>query len=150
MSKLLSESLLAMYFEALRKVLFSEYFLWLLAGFAVAARFFIAYNRTPELVYTAIEEHYFELLLGALVALFPFVFYQIFGKSPLHAIRDRKADGENKNIVIHGNGNVIQVAKDKASTEEGEVAQSTAQLLFQLAKNAEYFPTKSMSGPASI
>ncbi len=131
-----------MYFEALRKILFSEYFLWLLAGFAVAARFFIAYGRAPELVYMAIEEHYFELLLGALVALFPFVFYQIFGKSPLYAIRDRQADGENKNIVIHGNGNVIQVAKDKAAVEEGEAAQSTAKLLFQLAKNAEVLSNK--------
>jgi hypothetical protein len=142
MSKLLSDSLLLMYFEALRKVLFSEYFLWLIAGFAVAARFFIAYSRAPALVYISIEEHYFELLLGALVALFPFVFYQIFGKSPLHAIRDRQADGENKNIFIHGNGNVIQVAKDKAVTEGGEEAQGTAQLLFQLAKNAEVLSNK--------
>lgn len=142
MSKFFSESLLLTYFEAVRKILFSEYFLWLVAGFAVSARFFIAYARAPVHVYIAIEEHYFELLLGALVALFPFVFYQIFGKSPLHAIRNRQTDSEIQNIVIHGDRNVIQVAKDKAAIEKGEAPQSTVQLLFQLAKNAEVLSNK--------
>lgn len=139
------ERLPLIYIEALRKVLFSEYFLWLIAGFAVAARFFITYGRDPERVYFAIEAYYLELLLGALVALFPFVFYQIFGKSPLHAIRNRQPDNEKQNIVIHGDGNIIQVAKDKAAIkdrEAGEVAQGTAQLLLQLAKNAEILSNK--------
>lgn len=142
MSTSFPESVLSLYIEALRKVLFSEYFLWLVAGFAVAARFFIAYARAPEFVYVAIEAHYFELLLGALVALFPFVFYQIFGKSPLHAIRTRQTDSEKQNIVIHGDGNVIQVSKDNAAKMESEAAKNTTQLLFQLAKNAEVLSNK--------
>lgn len=128
--------------EAAKKILFSEYFLWLIAGCAVAARFFIAYSRAPQLVYVAIEEHYFELLLGTLLTLFPFVFYQIFGKSPLQAIKNRRPDSERQNIVVHGDGNVIQVAKGKESKREGELAPSTAELLFQLAKNAEILSNK--------
>lgn len=142
MSNSLPESILSLYLEALRKILFSEYFLWLIAGAAVAARFFIAYARAPEIVYAAFEEHYFELLLGVLVALFPLVFYQIFGKSPLHAIRNRKVDNEKQNIVIHGDGNVIQVAKESTEKAESEASNNTIQLLFQITKNAEILSNK--------
>lgn len=142
MSNTFPENLLSPYIEALRKVLFSEYFLWLVAGFTIAARFFIAYAHAPEYIYVAIETHYFELLFGALVALFPFVFYQIFGKSPLHAIRNRQADNDKQNIVIHGDGNIIQVAKDNDAKVESDAAKNTAQLLFQLARNAEVLSNK--------
>lgn len=74
------------------------------------------------------------------MALLPLVFYKIFGKSPLHAIRDRLAVREN--IVIHGNGNIIQVAKDKDVTDEADAAKSTAHYLFQLAKSAEVLSNK--------
>ena len=65
MSKSLSESFLFMYFEAVRKILLSEYFLWLIAGFAVSARFFIAYARAPEFVYAAIVKGTFAFADGA-------------------------------------------------------------------------------------
>lgn len=142
MSKSIIAAELSWPIELAKKILFSEYFLWLIAGCAVSARFFIAYAREPQYVYAAIEVHYFELLLGGLLALFPLVFYQIFGKSPLQAIKNRQADSEQQNIVVHGDGNVIQVAKPKDAKREDGAAPATAQLLFQLAENAEVLSNK--------
>jgi len=131
------------FIELLRRVLFSEYFLWLIAGGAVSVRFFLAYSRYPEKVSFLIEEYYFELLLGVLLVLFPFVFYQIFGTSPLQAIKKKRESDDHKGIIVHGDGNVIHMDKEERdSIKEGVVVTNAAQLLVQLTKSAELLANK--------
>lgn len=132
----------AWFTELVKRILFSEYFLWLIAGAAVSARFFLAYSRHPDRAYLLIEDYYFELLLGMLLCLFPFVFYQIFGKSPLQAIKSKRENDGSQNIVVHGDGNIIKLDKNNNAREENENTPNTAQLLIALAKNAEVLANK--------
>lgn len=111
--------------------------MWSIAGLAISARFWLKILEYPDRKFEYFEVHYTELLIGLLVSIFPFVFLQVFGKSPLHAFRTRQTEKSVKNISIHGDGNTIQVSEDNNITSRPEDPNTTIQLLSQLAQKAE-------------
>jgi hypothetical protein len=135
------------YVEQIKKGLLSEYLVWVIFGGLVSARFLVLYARDPANIMELIGIYYFDLLLGILVILFPIVFYQVFGSTPLQAIKNKRKSETKPSIMISGAGNVVHMSGESASsgnqTEGGQVeATDTIKLLTQLTKNAEILANK--------
>ena len=126
--------------ENIKRILSTEYYLWWIAGGLVSARFFVAYFSRSNDLFDLINIHYFELLLGIVIAIFPFVFYQIFGSYPLQSIRNIKKV-VSPQIVVSGSDNVIHVPKEENETEYAPISTGVG-LLTQLTKNAEDLANK--------
>lgn len=106
----------------------------------MSARFFIGYVSHPSDLFELINVFYFELLPGVMIAIFPFVFYQIFGSYPLQAIRNRKKS-ESPSIMVSGSGNVVHIPKERDDEEYSPISTGVG-LLTQLVKNAEDLSNK--------
>ena len=93
-------------FSSILKLLHVEYFIWFLVGVIVAGRFIVNLVSRNLSFYEGFEFYYFDILLGIIIALFPFVYYLVFGKYPLQSIRSK----DNKpNILVQGDGNIVHV-----------------------------------------
>jgi hypothetical protein len=83
----------------------------------VSGRFLIAmYGSAPEYYHKVVGEYYFDLLVGVIVIIFPLLFLQVFGNTPLQAFRQRKNSTANDQVVVHGDGNVINMSEGAASS----------------------------------
>ncbi|MDD5059331.1 MAG: hypothetical protein PHQ60_15850 [Sideroxydans sp.] len=135
------------YIEQVKKFLLSEYFLWIIFGGLVSARFLVFYSQESGNIINLFAEYYFDLLVGILLVLFPFVFNQVFGNTPLQAIKSKRAGELKQNIVISGAGNIVHMSKDdsaskKQGAREQETVTTATQLLIQLTRNAELLANK--------
>ena len=126
--------------EKIKRVLSTEYYLWWIFGGLVSARFFIGYFSQPMDLFKLINFYYFELLMGVMIAIFPFVFYQIFGNYPLQSIRKRKKT-DSPRIVVSGSDNVVHIPKEENEQEYAPISTGIG-LLTQLTKNAEDLSNK--------
>lgn len=103
-------------YKSLRNFLHSEYFLWIILAGLVSGRFLIAIaNTPPEYIEETISRYYFDLLIGVLVIIFPLLFLQIFGSTPLQAFRERKRKGSNEGMLVQGDHNIIHMPESKKS-----------------------------------
>ncbi|WP_415905965.1 hypothetical protein ACMXYX_10085 [Neptuniibacter sp. QD72_48] len=125
--------------KSLRNFLLSEYFLWLILAGLVSGRFLLALSDTPpEFIAKTISRYYFDLLLGVLVTIFPLLFLQIFGSTPLQAFRERKRNNGKEGMVIQGNNNIIHMPEDgKTTTNASEFDSEISAYLHRLARDSE-------------
>jgi len=125
--------------KEITRLLHTEYYLWLLAGCLVAARFILVIIIRPQDVLFAFQEYYFEVLIGVIVAIFPFVFYQVFEQYPLQSLRKKS---RSPNILIQGDGNIVHVPKSEAKTENLHEIEGGIGLLTQLVINSDELSNK--------
>lgn len=125
--KHITVSLFQQYIWLIRRIIFSEYFLWIMLSLLISGGFlFDLYYYEP--IYDAkgdfrgallnpfsgvVKSHYTNILLSILFLLFPLLYFQIFGKLPTQALRDGTGFLKNKNVVVHGSGNIINFENDK-------------------------------------
>jgi len=123
----------------LKSLLFSEYFLWLILAGLVSGRFLLALVETPsDMVVDTISRYYFDLLLGVLVTIFPLLFLQIFGSTPLQAFREMKRKSGKEGMVIHGDNNIIHMPEEsKAGSKAKEFDSEISAYLHRLTKDSE-------------
>ena len=117
----------------------TEYILWFLVGCIVAGRFIISIIVEPRNITYKLYENYTETLIGILIALFPFVFYQIFGQYPLQSIKKRS---DSPKILIQGDGNIVHMPSKGGATENLHGIEGSISLLTQLVINSEELSNK--------
>nr|VFK35197.1 MAG: hypothetical protein BECKMB1821I_GA0114274_11043 [Candidatus Kentron sp. MB]VFK77188.1 MAG: hypothetical protein BECKMB1821H_GA0114242_11083 [Candidatus Kentron sp. MB] len=125
--------------KKLTALLHREYFLWFIAGCLIAARFIVMSLLYPNEMNAVFREYYFELLIGVVVAVFPFVYYQIFSAYPLQSIRKKDSA---PSIVVQGNENVVHISKEDSIKTDYEQIEGGIGLLTQLVANAEDLSNK--------
>nr|VFK00523.1 MAG: hypothetical protein BECKLFY1418A_GA0070994_11188 [Candidatus Kentron sp. LFY] len=125
--------------KKLTALLHAEYFLWFVAGCLIAARFIIILLFYPDQIDDAFQIYYFELLIGVVVAVFPFIWYQIFSAYPLQSIRKKDS---SPSIIVHGDGNVVHIPKEDSVKADYKQIEGGIGLLSQLVANAEELSNK--------
>jgi len=117
----------------------SEFFIWIVFASLFSSRFIIAMiGSTPEFVPQIIERYYFDVLVGVLIIIFPLLFLQVFGSTPIEAFRTRKSKVKNDDLSISGDNNIINLTQNIQSEDSvnGDIIEASIYLRF-LAKDAE-------------
>ena len=122
-----------------KKLLLSEYFLWIILAALVSGRFLIAIaNSNPDYVADTISAYYFDLLMGVIIIMFPLLFLQIFGSTPLQAFRERKRKKSKEGMVVQGNHNIIHMPDtNKADSKHEEFSSEISAYLHRLTRDSE-------------
>lgn len=119
------------------RIVHNENILWFLIGILITGKFIVFSFFGKENIWKYFEIFYLEISIGIIFAIFPFVFFQVFGKYPLQALRERKND---PSIIVNGNNNVIAIANQKNDAYH-EITSGIG-ILTQLVINAESLSNK--------
>ncbi|OCH16173.1 hypothetical protein A6E04_20665 [Aliivibrio logei] len=122
---------------AIVRILRNEFFLWLVLACFIAGRFLISlYGLSPKFLLQAVNEYYFDILMGITTMVFPLLFLQIFGVMPFEALRNRKIKPKADSVQIRGDGNVIHIAEPTSNENIKASDLSTQVYLHQLVEEA--------------
>jgi len=125
--------------KKITNLLHQEYFLWFIAGALISGRFIVLALSRPYNIEKYFQDLYFEVLVGVVVAVFPFVYYQIFSAYPLQSIRKK---GNAPKIFVQGDGNIVHIPKEDSVKANYEEIEGGVGLLTQLVINAEELSNK--------
>jgi len=120
------------------RIVHNENILWVLIVLLITGKFIVFSFFGKENIWKYFEIFYLEISIGIIFAIFPFVFFQVFGKYPLQALRERK---NHPSIIVHGdNNNIVQIS-DPNDNNYHKI-KSGIGILTQLVINAESLSNK--------